>query len=233
MRITIDLETLPCKDVDRLDYLDKNLKPPANYKSKEALDKWRLTARSNMVNATSFDGSAGTICTIGYSIDSQPARSMQLNPVGQYSTEKMLLNCFFLRLLGEYEFHNIDVARSSSVRWVGHNLIDFDLPFLFKRCVILGVDTQGVEVPINQRHGSRQVYDTMRAWNGFQSRSGGSLDNICNALGLPAKGEFDGSHVARAFELGEYDKISEYCEDDVNKTREIYERIINVTGERS
>ena len=67
--ICIDLETIACTDPDRIDYLADHLKPPANYKTDAAIDKWKLTAKDKMIENTSFDGSAGEIITIGYATE--------------------------------------------------------------------------------------------------------------------------------------------------------------------
>ena len=44
-KICIDLETIACTDPDRINYLTAHLKPPANYKTDAAINKWKLTAK--------------------------------------------------------------------------------------------------------------------------------------------------------------------------------------------
>lgn len=52
-----------------------------------------------------------------------------------------------------------------------------------------------------------------------------SLDNMCKFFGLKGKGDMDGSKVFDAWNNGEIKKIAEYCDGDVFKTMEIYNRL--------
>jgi hypothetical protein len=69
------------------------------------------------------------------------------------------------------------------------------------------------------------VIDTLYLWKGV-SKSGGSLDAICKAFGIPGKGDMDGSKVWDAVKNGEIDKVAEYCHDDVDKLRQIHKRMM-------
>ena len=42
------------------------------------------------------------------------------------------------------------------LKWIAHNK-DFDLKFLFKRCVINNINTHGIRIPHNDRHGTQHV----------------------------------------------------------------------------
>ena len=86
----------------------------------------------------------------------------------------------------------------------------------------------GVKLPVstmfprNPKPWGDEVFDTMTAWAGPRDRI--SLDNLCEALGLPCKGDFDGSMVAEAWANGEHSKIAEYCKRDVETVRAIHRR---------
>ena len=221
MNLCIDIETIACSSIGRLKYLADHLKPPANYKTDTAIDKWRLTAKEKMIENTSFDGSSGEIITIGYAVGNEPAKVLQRDDT---TSERKIIQEFFDDLKVVCEKNNIS-SSYSPFTWIAHNAA-FDLPFLFKRCVInsLNINTHGIAIPHNQRHGNGKVFCTMTEWMGFGAKAGGSLDNICNALGMDGKGDFDGSMVGAAFENGEFKKIADYCLSDVANTLEIYNR---------
>jgi len=216
----IDLETLSCTDPARIEYVTAHMKPPANYKSETAINKWLVENRQKTIDNTVFDGSSGTICTIGYSVNGEPPCALQVDEV---VTEKIVIQEFFDNLAITAKASHIK-SSLLQIKWIAHNAA-FDLPFLFKRCVILGIDTHEIRIPHNDRHGSKHLFCTMVEWMGFGSKAGGSLDNICNALGMTGKDGFDGSMVGDAFNNGEYKKIAEYCQDDVRKLIEIYNRL--------
>ncbi len=70
----------------------------------------------------------------------------------------------------------------------------------------------------------------MQMWAGAKGTI--SLDNLCKALGIEGKKGFDGSMVAEAWKNGEFDKVTEYCRDDVVRVREAYKRMLVAYGEQ-
>jgi predicted PolB exonuclease-like 3'-5' exonuclease len=52
----------------------------------------------------------------------------------------------------------------------------------------------------------------------------GSMERICKALGIPGKGDFDGSMVAETWPV-DRQKVIDYCKNDVIRTREMYKRM--------
>ena len=104
----------------------------------------------------------------------------------------------------------------------GHNLRSFDLPYLWQRAWVNGLNPG----PPPQR---TQLLDTMEAW--WCGLKWGkdvliSLDAICTALGIEGKGEIDGSKVWDVWqEEGGPDRVLEYCAEDVRRVREIRLRL--------
>lgn len=68
--------------------------------------------------------------------------------------------------------------------FVGHNLIDFDLPFIFHRSVMLEMAPHPT-FPIAPSRYSERIYDTMSKWAGFGNRI--KLDTLARALGVGGK----------------------------------------------
>jgi hypothetical protein len=112
---------------------------------------------------------------------------------------------------------------------VGHNVTGFDLPFIYQRCLVNGINTRpvvdlgGYNVP--------GVFDTMRRWC-FGDRGRVSLDDLAWALGIESSktAEADGSKVYELHAAGLLSEIREYNLRDVRVTRQVYERMIRVVG---
>jgi hypothetical protein len=113
---------------------------------------------------------------------------------------------------------------------VGHNLFDFDLPFLYKRSVIQRV-RPSVELPFT-RYRSQPIFDTMHQWNKWSPRKYVSLDRLAKILGMESsKGQgIDGSRVYDKFCTGCHQEIADYCMRDVDLVRAIYYRIVFPDG---
>lgn len=112
---------------------------------------------------------------------------------------------------------------------VGHNIIGFDLPFIFQRCLANNLMVKPfVKLGEYNVHG---VYDTMRQWwLGLRQNVG--LDDIAWALGIESsKTEtVEGSLVFNLYAQGKLAEIREYNLRDVRVTRKIYERMLACFG---
>jgi len=127
---------------------------------------------------------------------------------------------------------------------VGHNIKDFDAPFLTRRYL-----ANRIKLPAILNIGSKKPWeltwkDTMEIWAAGQFKYKCSLDLLCNTLGVDSpKGEMDGSKVAEIFyrdvksdelafdvEQEAFKKITDYCEGDVRADAECY--LVLVGSER-
>lgn len=112
---------------------------------------------------------------------------------------------------------------------VGHNVIGFDLPFIFQRCLVNNI---AVRPFVNLADFNvRGVYDTMHRW-WFGSKNRVALDDIAWALGIESSksGEVEGSRVFEFYQAGRLNEIREYNLNDVRVTRKVYERIVSIFG---
>jgi hypothetical protein len=218
MLITLDIETCPSQSPEvRAEFL-ANVKPPATYKKSESIAEWmNENAEAEAETAwrkTSFDGALGHICVVGVAIDDQQPQSI-------YSDDWHADEANVLRQL----FSLIDATCMAhpNVRptFIGHNLIEFDLRFMFQRCVVLGVKPSRF-IPFNCKPWDDHVFDTMQRWG---ARAGGSLDKITRAIGLEGKGDIDGSMVWDYVRDGRIAEVAEYCKHDVALTRDLYKRM--------
>ncbi|HYJ84607.1 MAG TPA: ribonuclease H-like domain-containing protein [Pyrinomonadaceae bacterium] len=113
---------------------------------------------------------------------------------------------------------------------VGHNLISFDLPFIFQRCLVHCISAKPL-VDLRE-YNVRGVFDTMRHWWLGDRRARVSLDDIAWALGIQSSktAEVEGSKVFDLYAQGRLAEIREYNLNDVRVTRKIYERMVGCFG---
>lgn len=166
---------------------------------------------------TSFDGGSGQIAVISMATnDSTPITFWSEN---WKNGEASLLEHFFAALSECY-----DPSAMTRPCFIGHNHIAFDLPFIWKRAVILGIKPP-IFLPRNPRPWDTDVvFDTMAQWAGTGSRI--SMDALCIALDIPGKGGMDGSQVWDYVRSGRIAEVADYCAADVERTRAIYKRMM-------
>lgn len=108
---------------------------------------------------------------------------------------------------------------------IGHNIMEFDLPFLHKRSRI-----NRVPVPVKlsfARYRSAPIYDTMREWHHWSRDPHISLAHLAEILrvGLAKTEDIDGSRIYDEFLAGNHELIARYCLRDVEVTRAVYYRM--------
>lgn len=218
MLVTMDLETLPSADPAVRDLLAARIKPPAAMKKADTIAKWEAEDKPALIEEavakTSFDGTYGSIAVIAWAIDDGPVNNII---TADKLPEREMLAQFMLIINGTCTSYKRPV-------FVGHNLHAFDLPFLWKRCVINRVKPSPW-IPFGVKPWSERLADTMLMWDDRRDKSI-SLDALCRVLGVDTpKGDMDGSKVAAAWAEGRYADVAAYCMADVAATRECYKRM--------
>lgn len=161
------------------------------------------------LDRTGLSGEFGRIVCIAYALNEQPVEVV-------WGEEPQILETFW---------HQAAVIDRRSDRFVGHNIYDFDFPFIVKRSRILGVPPGHGGLPNFARYRQNPIYDTMREWDLWSNRYV-SMDLLAKALGLPtSKDLMDGSEVAGYYAAGRIEEICEYCKKDVALTRQIYKKL--------
>lgn len=255
----IDIETIPDQSPGALDAFitdaRESFKAPSSLTKEQAardlgiddLKEIKFTAKDEMIarwterfaeekapelaeaewRKTSFDGGRGEICTIAWALEDGPIQSIQRTPAIK---ETDFLIEFYCQASS-----SCDDKHRQMLRFIGHYVKDFDLRFLFQRSVICGVRPR-FPLPHDARPGSDAVYDTMTAWAGYGNRI--SLDKLCGILGIATKGseigeEIDGSKVWDFYRDGRYSEIELYCKADVERVRQVYQRLTFSKGLRA
>lgn len=232
--IYIDIETIPGQHPSvraalqlEADAEKANIKAPSNYKDAEKIAEYIMQRQAEVdasvdqrYRKTSFDGALGQIVAISAAVGDEA-------PVNIYrdkwaTSEAEILREFFA-LVGNAYSPNCDMKPV----FVGHNVVAFDLRFIYQRSVLLGVKPHPV-IPFNARPWDSHVFDTMTAWAGVGNRV--SLDKLCRVFGIPTKGteigdEIDGSKVWDFVQAGRIADVALYCGGDVDRVREIHRRM--------
>lgn len=125
----------------------------------------------------------------------------------------------FWKLLAEF--------RPSMDLLIGHNILDFDLPFIYQRSWVHNIKPS-VELCF-ARYRSRPIYDTMREWAKWNQKHYISLNDLARTLQLEiAKPDgMDGGKVYDAYQRDEHELVADYCLQDVEVARAVYQRLSN------
>lgn len=229
INLYLDIETIPTQRTDVQDKIFDTVKPPKTIKKQESIDKWYEEKRDDVamekILKTGLDGAFGETMVIGFAIEDQYPQVIFRDSL--QADEKEMLSTWFDTLTKSLcELSNHD---NPTVRVIGHNVLNFDLRFLFNRCVVLGVKPpQWFMRCVQASPYSEEVYDTMTQWAGFRNTV--SLSKLVDALGLQAKGEeideeIDGSQVWFFVEKGDIEAVANYCIGDVIRVQQAYQKM--------
>jgi predicted PolB exonuclease-like 3'-5' exonuclease len=210
-----DIETIPAQDPAIRQELRAAVTAPAKYSNPESIAEWLAKNRDKEGDAawlkTSFDGGVGQCVCIGFAFGNANLHCYSVSDLSRESETKMLQD-FFCAL-----------TDAGHIQLVGHNIAGFDIPFLWKRAMVLNVRPP-FNFPRNPKPWSDAICDTMTLWDS-QLKAGGSMDRLCRLFGLAGKGDFGGADVWPAIERGEFERVAEYCRQDVERTRALHRRM--------
>ena len=177
---------------------------------KESFDEVRPRMTfADYVARTALSGDWGRIVCIGYAIDEEPAQVLAQRE------EDMLVKFW-------------DIAKEADL-FVGHFILGFDLPFLYRRSAALKIEPS---IWLTPEKRTLMVRDTKLLWR--QENPGvkmpSSLDHIARHFGLRSpKEKMSGQDVWMYYQRGQLEEICQYCQYDVEVTREIYKRLSVLT----
>lgn len=173
-----------------------------------AEDKWRKT---------SFDAAKGEIISLAWAVEDGEIESAARGLTESVSEGDIIQN--FYDAIAAQERKD---GESRKPFLIGHYISGFDLRFIFQRSIILGVKPS-FNIKPNGRHGV-DYFDTMIEWAGYKGSI--SQDNLCKALDIEGKpGDINGALVWDFVRDGNHKAVEDYNRDDVNKVRQIYNRL--------
>ncbi|MFH1978944.1 MAG: ribonuclease H-like domain-containing protein [Patescibacteria group bacterium] len=198
-KLYLDIETLPAPD---------NKHEVLRFLHEKAIEKNKKTGQDfeQYLLRTSFDGAFGRIFCIGYAMDDNPTEVLYAK-----DNEKEMLEKFW------------EIADQSDL-FIGHNVMDFDLKFIYQRSIINSVKPS--KDLSFARYRNFPIYDTMKEWSKWSYDVSIGLEALALALGIPTpKDGIDGSQVYNFYKEGKIEEILEYCKRDVDTTRAVYKRM--------
>lgn len=221
--ITLDIETTPsvCPEVHAL--VSETIKPPASMKKAETIAAWEANEKPKAIHEallkTALDGALGNIAVIGVALNNDEPITFFVDSPEPHEHEVKVLSDFF---------HFVSEAYTPSSQraplFVGHNIVGFDLKFIFQRAVVLGIKPPAC-IPFHAKPWDDQVWDNMLRWSGGDRFNFISQDKLSRILGNKGKGDIDGSMVYPLVSSGRIAEVAEYCADDVLQARSNYKRM--------
>jgi hypothetical protein len=232
MNIYLDIETIPGQSPAVRELIAESVTHPASMSKPETIAKWNAECREAAIEEvwrkTSFDGALGHIAVIGYAIGDDEPVTLYRDAYGTPEAEREMLAGFFAAVDGAGGRMLAGGTRTGSTpTLIGHNVLDFDLRFIFQRAVMLGIRPPQC-LPFDAKPWDKTVFDTMTAWAGARNRV--SLDKLCRAFGIAGKGseiedDIDGSKVWDFVKAGRIADVARYCAGDVERVRQIHQRL--------
>jgi hypothetical protein len=157
----------------------------------------------------------GQVLAIGYK--SIPPEKEEFRIMTDYQsramTEQQILEKFWVIFQS---------SAKNSRQMIGHNIFEFDIPFLTQRSYVLGVPVP--KSLFNGRYLNSLFVDTYKVWGAGQWKPKGSLDAIARACGIGSKKGKSGAHFFELFETN-LDEAIEYLKNDLDISWGIAERL--------
>lgn len=180
--VYLDIETIPAQDAAAREYLAANVRAPSNYKDPGKIAAAKAEAAAKAVDQSVFDGWFGRIACLSYAFDDNEPVTRSTGP--RLEHEAITIRNLFDALTGN------DIQ----VTIVGHNVAGFDVPFITRRAVQLGIALPPAHRwPRDPKPWDVNLHDMQVMAVGGRGHI--SLDRLCFALGVPGKDGFDGSMV--------------------------------------
>jgi DNA polymerase elongation subunit (family B) len=115
----------------------------------------------------------------------------------------------------------------ADVRLAGHNIREFDIPYLCRRMLINGIRIPALLNVQNLKPWEIQHIDTLQLWKFGDFKNYTSLDLLCAVFNIPSpKSDINGSEIGKVFwEQKDFERIAKYCEQDVLAVAKLYAKM--------
>ena len=222
MILALDIETIPNPEMVPLlpepECTDSRLKDPDKIEA-------HIQAKRDKQHADmALDPLTGRVCCfalVGRKDDAAPEDAptefTMVLPKMKDKEEKYLIQTIF------------DTLGKETTRIATWNGIGFDLPFIYKRAMILGVNPANFGAPPltawTKRYNTDRHFDLMKIWDGWQGGAFTKLDTVAGLMLGANKDEIDFAEFPALIETAEgREKIGAYCLQDTRLTWRLWER---------
>lgn len=179
-----------------------NVRDPV--KVQEKIAAAQAQHRADFFENAALSAVTGRVLAIGYAADDDAAPTVDCD-----EDESALLNRFWESW-----------KANKGARWVGFNILRFDLPFLIRRSWALKVPTGYVR---RGRYWADNIVDLREIWQLGDYQAHGSLDAVAKLLGVGAK-TGDGAQFAQLLQSDRQAAL-DYLRNDVAITRAVFRRM--------
>ncbi len=220
----IDIETAP--QFPDYSSLPEALRPHWDKKTEKIRrfnteDEEQDPAKLYTMRAGIYSEFAKVICiTLGIISKKNGRQSLRLKSIYGDNEKDILIG--FIELLDRYY---PDTTNS----WVcGHNIKEFDIPFLCRRMIIHRLPLpQLLQISGRKPWELHYLLDTLDMWKFGDYKNYTSLNLLAAILDIPSpKDDIDGSQVGQVYwEEGDIQRIVRYCEKDVRTVARVFLRI--------
>ena len=166
---------------------------------------------------------AKVICiSIGYF--KKDSTALQLRLKSFYGDDEKILLQDFIATLNQLE------ANNNKWSFCGHNIREFDIPFICRRLLVNGLAIPPFLDFQNMKPWETNIVDTFQYWRFGDYKQFTSLKLLAATLGVPSpKDDIDGSMVADVYWVEKnLERIVTYCQKDVITTGNIILRFKNM-----
>lgn len=118
---------------------------------------------------------------------------------------------------------------TAECRLCGHNLKEFDLPYLCRRMIVNGVPIPKTMNLMGRKSWDNMHIDTLDMWKFGDYKHYTSLELLATTMGIPSpKDDIDGSEVAEVYWTNkDLSRIATYCEKDTITVAQLF---LKMTG---
>lgn len=181
--------------------------------------EYLASARDEFKRSAALSALSGQVLAIGY----KTAEKKTIHGQGETGANGIVLteHAILTRFWQLYQ-----QSRQASNNMIGFNIADFDIPFLVRRSIVLGISVPKCLFAQGKYLDSLFV-DLRKVWQAGQYNGVGSLDAICRACGIGAKTEgVDGSMFCELWNGGSEKRAiaRQYLFNDLDMTWELASR---------
>jgi DNA polymerase elongation subunit (family B) len=220
--LLIDIETVPLVS-------DNELMPPEGRSL--FFDKISKTVPEIEDEAAAYRQRAGIMAEFGKVVcistgyffdDKEKGPSLRIKSI--CCKEEVDLLKEFLKLTDKFFKHK------RSFQFAGHNIREFDIPFLCRRMVINQIPLPSYLHIYGAKPWEINMVDTLQWWKFGDYKNYTSLNLLANVLGIPSsKDDIDGSMVQDIYyKEKDLQRIVTYCQKDVVVVAQIIQRFKNL-----
>ena len=216
--IFIDIETVPCQE--HYSSLPKGLQSEWVRKAKFIKQAPEANAEPDELFAdkAGIFSEFGKVVCIGFGSLHNSENGWQIRLKSLTNDNEKVLLTDFAEMLSKF------VARHPDFRFCGHNIKEFDIPYLCRRMII-----NGIALPPSMQLMSRKPWevnhlDTLEMWRFGDYKNFTALSLLAEVLGIPSpKDDINGSMVAAVYyQEKNLPRIGKYCLQDVLVTAKVF-----------